>query len=139
MAISLLPASPSRADDPVNFSTKADAFVAALPTFVSETNATATQVDANASAAAVNAATAVAKAAEAVAAATSAAGASGASKWVSSSYSEGATAWSPINYQTYRARTTGSKPTDPSLDATNWALVSAGAINHFVLISQGII
>lgn len=45
MTISNLPPSPSRADDPVGFSSKMDALLGALPQFVSETNATAAAVD----------------------------------------------------------------------------------------------
>ena len=139
MTISTLPPAPSRADSPEDFSAKADAFVAALPPLVQEINADGTILNANAAIAASGANTATTKAAEAAASATAAAGAAGAAKWVSGSYSEGATAWSPLNFQTYRAKTTGSKPTDPSNDATNWALVSAGAINHFILQANGIL
>lgn len=39
MAITALPTPPSRANSPADFSTKADALLAALPTFVTETNA----------------------------------------------------------------------------------------------------
>lgn len=39
MAVTVLPTPPSRSDDPTNFTTKADAFLAALPTFVTEVNA----------------------------------------------------------------------------------------------------
>ena len=38
MAITPLPPAPQRTDDPVNFATKADAFIAALPNFVAEVN-----------------------------------------------------------------------------------------------------
>lgn len=139
MTISTLPPAPSRSDDPENFSNKADAFVASLLQLVNQINADGTILNANSVIAANAAVTAVQKAAEALASATSAAGAAGASMWVSGAYNAGVTAWSPTNYQTYRAKTTGSKPTDPSLDDTNWALVSAGAINHFVLQAAGIL
>lgn len=139
MTINALPPAPSRADDPENFSLKADAFVAALPPLVTQINADGAILNANATIASNAATTASTKASEAAASATSAAGAAGASMWVSGSYSTGATAWSPTNYQTYRAKTTGSKTTDPSLDDTNWALISAGAINHFVLQAAGIL
>jgi len=46
MTISALPAAPSRSS-PSDFSTKADAFVAALPTFVTEANALATAMNLN--------------------------------------------------------------------------------------------
>ena len=46
MTITALPAAPSTAD-PANFNTKADAFIAALGTFVSETNAVAVAMNLN--------------------------------------------------------------------------------------------
>jgi hypothetical protein len=57
MTITALPTPPSRADA-ANFSTRADVFLAALPTFVTEANATATQVTTDAAAAAAAATTA---------------------------------------------------------------------------------
>ena len=139
MTLSLMPPAPSRADDPENFSAKADSFVAAQVNLVEEFNIDLDIINSNTAIADLAADTATTKAAEALASATSAAGAAGASMWVSGSYSTGATAWSPINYQTYRAKTTGAKVTDPSNDSTNWALISAGAINHFVLQANGIL
>lgn len=59
MSITALPTPPSRADA-ANFSTRADAFLGALPTFVTEANATATQVNTDAATASAAAATAVA-------------------------------------------------------------------------------
>lgn len=44
MAITPLPTPPSR-NDPTNFATRADAFMAALPAFATETNAVAVEVD----------------------------------------------------------------------------------------------
>lgn len=48
MTISSLPTPPSRSDTPENFITKADAFIGALPTFVTETNAVAVAMNLNA-------------------------------------------------------------------------------------------
>lgn len=45
MTITALPTPPSRSDDPAGFSAKADAFLAALPTFVTEANATGSAAD----------------------------------------------------------------------------------------------
>lgn len=59
--ITALPTAPSRAD-PANFRTRADAFMAALPTFATETNAVAGEVNTNASNAATSASTATTQA-----------------------------------------------------------------------------
>lgn len=59
--ITALPTAPSRAD-PANFRTRADAFMAALPTFASETNTVAGEVNTNASNAATSASTATTQA-----------------------------------------------------------------------------
>lgn len=125
MAITPLPTPPSR-DDPANFSTRADAFLAALPDFATEANALAVDVNADAVAAAADAAAAEVAAAEAEAAANAAASASGAVKWVSgTTYAEGVVVWSPINFLSYRRKTAGGGTTDPSADSTNWAKLVA--------------
>jgi biotin carboxyl carrier protein len=59
--ITALPTAPSRAD-PANFRTRADAFMAALPTFASETNTVAGEVNTNATNAATSASTATTQA-----------------------------------------------------------------------------
>ena len=59
--ITALPDAPSRAD-PANFSTKADAFVAALPTFGTQCNAVASEVNGYATNASISAAVAIASA-----------------------------------------------------------------------------
>lgn len=58
MAISALPPSPSRLDAPDVFSDKADAFLGALPAFVTQANALQTDVNSKQSAAATSATTA---------------------------------------------------------------------------------
>jgi len=120
--ISNLPSPPSR-QDPANFADKADAFLGALPTFQSETNAAGTYIDGKAAEVEVNAATASA-------AATTAVNAVDASEWTSGgSFTEGAVVWSSVSYQTYRAKTTHSGvTTDPSLDTTNWQVISSAAV-----------
>lgn len=45
--ITALPTPPSRSDSAPNFITKSDAFIAALPTFVTQTNLVAGEVEAN--------------------------------------------------------------------------------------------
>ena len=130
---------PSRSD-PANFPARGDAYMAAQPTFQAETSAVAANVYANAVEAAASAtaadtsktaaaASASASATSAAASATSAAAsaaAAGAALWVSgTTYTAGTVVYSPISFLTYRRRTTGGGTTDPSNDATNWALASA--------------
>lgn len=98
MAITLLPTPPSRSDSPALFAERGDAFLGALPTLAQEINATVASFGT-------------------------------ATKWVSgTTYAEGASVWSPVDYQAYRRKTAGAGTTDPSADATNWALIYAGAI-----------
>lgn len=59
--ITALPTAPSRAD-PANFRTRADVFMAALPTFATETNTVAGEVNTNATNAATSASTATTQA-----------------------------------------------------------------------------
>ncbi|MFH1010336.1 MAG: hypothetical protein V1784_03775 [bacterium] len=95
-----------------------DAFLAALATFRTQLIALGTNIYNNAVDCYNNALLAAANANAAVAAAN-------ATKWVSgTTYAEGDGRWSPINYQTYRRKTAGAGTTDPSLDGTNWALIS---------------
>jgi len=117
MPISALPTPPSR-EDPANFAARGDAFLGALPTFQSQANALAVDVNDDAVSSAASAATASAAAVSAVASAN-------ATQWVSgTTYTAGAVVWSPINYLTFRRKTTGGGTTDPSLDSTNWAQVA---------------
>lgn len=110
MAITPLPTPPSR-DDPTNFSTRADAFLGALPDFATEANALAVDVSDDAAAAA--------------AAALAATAAADVTKWVSgTTYAEGVVTWSPITFYSYRRKTAGAGTTDPSADATNWSQIS---------------
>jgi hypothetical protein len=155
--ITPLPSAPNR-NDPDNFSTEADAFVAALPALVTETNAAGVYTEGQATAAAqsvtdaaaevVLAAAEVVLAADEVALATTQAGnaATSAGEAATSALAAAATAdavaWvsaasytaitsnviSPVDFGTYRAKTTHTGvATDPSADATNWTLISAGA------------
>lgn len=120
MTITALPTPPTRADA-VNFSTRADAFMAALPQFVSE---------ANADIAATNAAALLAQTS-----ATNAAASANAPIWVSgTTYAIGDVRWSPASYFTYRRKTAGAGTTDPSADTTNWAL--AGTMLLALVISS---
>lgn len=126
MAITALPTPPSRSD-PANFADRGDAFLGALPTFVTEANALATatnQNEINAELAEVNA-EAAQTAAEAAAAA--AVATANVTLWVSgTTYAIGANVYSPIDFKTYRRKTSGAGTTDPSADSTNWALIASG-------------
>lgn len=123
LQINALPTPPSR-QTPSTFSADMDAFLGALPTFRNDANTLATEVESNAATAETAAATATSKAADAVAAASAAESAANATKWISGfSYTEGDVAWSPVDYQTYRRKTTGAGTVDPSADAINWQMV----------------
>lgn len=101
------------------FADRVDAFITWLIAAVAQFGAVASNVFGNAQSAA----------ADATAAATSAAFAeavSGVTKWVSgTTYAQGACAWSPIDFRTYRRKIAGAGTTDPSADATNWLLLVA--------------
>lgn len=142
MAISALPTPPARSDAPATFISRADAFLAALPTFRTETNSLATTVEgyktdaatsatasANSATASANSATASATSAtESAASATAAANNSSAAKWVSgTTYAEGAVVWAPANYLAYRRKSAGGGTTDPSADPDKWAALTGTA------------
>lgn len=118
MPISALPTPPSR-QDPANFATRSDAFLAALPTFTTEANALASQVTSME-------ADTLSFMNQAQAAAASAATVSGVARWVTgTTYAQYAVVYSPADFKTYRKKTASSVSTvDPSADATNWALVA---------------
>jgi hypothetical protein len=133
MAITLLPTPPQRSD-PVNFATRADAFLTAIPVFAVEANTLATDVSSKqvATAASATAAASSQTAANnsqiaADASATAAAASSSATVWVSgTTYPLGNVRFSPINFLSYRRKVAGSGTTDPSNDPTNWAPLTAG-------------
>lgn len=141
MPITPLPTPPSRTV-PATFSTLADAFLSALPTFQSEANSLAAEVELNATTVTTTATTQAGiatdkagEAADSAAAAlasknsasgfvTDAAAAAGATIWVSgTTYAIGNARFSPVNFLTYRRKTAGAGTVDPSLDATNWAVL----------------
>ena len=131
-AITALPAAPDRADR-ATFSSRATAMFTALKdVFIGQISAVATNVAANATDAAANATAASGSASAASTsasnAATSAAAAgtaAGAPVWASGTFAFGDARWSPLNRLVYRYITVGggAGATDPSLDATNWALL----------------
>lgn len=125
MSITPLPSAPQPTDSTATFNTKAFAWVAALDTFTTETNALAVAVDADAAAADADAIAAAAFAATAEAAADTAVAAAGAELWVSgTTYAIGDVVWSPSTYLSYRRKTNGAGTTDPTSDSTNWELIS---------------
>lgn len=140
--ITALPTPPSRSD-PTNFNARSDAFLGALPTFVTETNTVASEVNTNAT----NAATAASNAAAsklladnsanaAASSAATAASVAGATKWISgTAYTQGQCTWSPITFLTYRCKVNTSGTTDPSADNTNWMLLSAPTILPIIYVS----
>jgi hypothetical protein len=114
--ITALPTPPSR-DDSANFPARADDFMAALPTFATETNAVAAEVNAFSDLSSSSAATAQA-----------AANSVGAVAWVSgTTYAIGNVRTSPINAFPYIRLTAGAGTTDPSADSTNWRLAAVMA------------
>jgi len=142
--ITPLPTPPSRSTDPTNFAIEADAFVAALPEFVTDANAQASYldglastVDGDATAAAASAAAAFTSENNAEAAAAAAAASADVVLWVSgTTYAVGNNVFSPLNYQTYRRKTNGAGTTDPSLDGTNWELLTFYALTPLSVIGN---
>lgn len=135
-----LPTPPSPSDSLALFNSRAFAFWAAMPGFQSQANSTASDVNDDAAAAASSAADASTKAddadafaAAALASAAAAATSAGAAPWASGSYSTGQAARSTTDYRVYIARTTGSKPTDPAADPTNWRYASANDLQLIVV------
>ncbi len=122
--ISALPTPPSTSD-PATFDTRADAFMAALPTHTTETNAASANVYANAVDAASSASASASSANAASSSAATAVSAAGATIWVSgTTYAIGDVRYSPANQKIYRRKTSGAGTTDPSADSANWGIVS---------------
>lgn len=112
-----LPTPPSR-QDPINFSTRADAFLGALPTFGTELNLVAGEVNTSASSASTSKNQAEAAASAALASANT-------TPWISgSTYAVGDVTYSSITFLSYRRKTNGAGTTDPSSDTTNWQLIA---------------
>lgn len=135
MTVSALPTPPARSD-PSTFADRGDAFLGALPQFGTELNAVQVDVNAkqlsanNSAISATDSATTASNAAiSALASKSGAEAASNAILWVSgTTYSSGTVQYSPIDFKSYRRKTTGSGTTDPSLDPTNYVPISNGAV-----------
>jgi len=127
MAIAALPTpTPTREQTEEVFVPAMNAFLGALPGFVSGANALAVEVNDNSDAASSAASSAASNAVIAQSAAGAAVAASGATVWVSgASYTANTSAAiSPVDQQTYRAKTTHSGLTlDPANDPANWTPV----------------
>lgn len=136
--ITTLPAAPDPATmTPTQFSTAAAAYVLAQKDMVPELNTWAGQVNTVAGEVSANAIAAAADAVLAEAASDAAIAVAGADLWVSGqSYALGDAAISPINLKTYRANTTTSGTTDPSLSA-DWTSTApaAGAMTYISTVN----
>jgi hypothetical protein len=121
--ITALPA-PPQTSSPSTFDTLADAWLASLPTFVNETNIVANEVLANRDTSVTQAGNASTSASNALISANNSAASASVTKWLNTtSYTQGAIVWSPINFQTYRNKVAGVNTTDPSLYPTGWQLL----------------
>jgi len=148
MSITALPDPPLRRDGPATFADKGDAFLGALPLFVTEANALEVNVNNQEAAAEASAAAALASQIAALASEQAATASRNADMWLAATnYALGVLAYSPINGRVYRRKVAGATATDPSADTTNWAIVdtslflgivsatsqAAVAGNHYVL------
>lgn len=115
---------PPSTADPDNFDTEGDAFLGSLPDFQEEMQDAKDNVFVNADIAFDNATEAQASATSAAANSALAVAAAGATVWVSgTTYALYDVRFSPINHRSYRRIIAGGGTTDPSADATNWALI----------------
>lgn len=129
--ITALPTPPSTTD-PTNFNARANAFLAALPTFATETNSVAAEVNANKVTTDNNVVTATTQAGIATTqaqiatnAATAATTTANAAAWTAGTYALNANAISQVDFLTYRKITASSSTsTDPKYDPTNWTCLT---------------
>lgn len=121
--ITTLPTPPSRSTSPSTFATQADAFVAALPEFVSDANAQASYLDGIATAADADATAAAASAAAALVSQNAAASSASAASASATTASNAATA-AAASYDSFDDRYLGPKASDPSVDNDGNALLT---------------
>lgn len=128
-SIDELPPAPAPTDSRSAFSAKSFTFFGYMSTLRTQINAVVAWIADQVLAVASGSASAVAAQIAAEAAAANASATAGVTKWVSgTTYTDGATVWSPINSVTYRRRSTGAGTTDPSLDPVNWAIPTASSL-----------
>ena len=128
MTITLLPTPVPTREDPANFSNRADAFLAALPTFAVEANETAAEINADAAAVASAIGTATSASAAAVAASSSA------STSASTASTAAGTATAASTKASQWAEKTDGQVEPDGYSAKYWALIAqahtiSGAIN----------
>ena len=117
-SITALPTAPDPDSDESTFDSAAYAWAGALPAWTDQSNSLASNVYNNAVETAANAESAAANAAAVI-------GSLGAAIWVSgTTYAIGDVRYSPANQLIYRRKTAGAGSTDPSSDATNWAVIA---------------
>ena len=129
--ITPLPSAPQRGESESVFTTKSNAWVAALPSFGAQMNVVsefcenkAIEASDSATQASGYADNSQGFANDAAASATAASLAANVVKWVVGDYNEGDVVWSPMDYQTYRSTMTQSSSTDPSEDTVGWKTIS---------------
>lgn len=136
MTISLITATPDE-NNPSTIAAQIDLFISEIKTVIPQMNTDIAGANTNATTATTQAGIAAAKAADASASATAAASAVNVSAWVSgNTYTAGQCVYSTVDFQSYRHITaTSSLTTDPSLDVTNWVLISAPPLSKLHAIA----
>lgn len=132
-----LPPAPLIGDSPEQFDEKAFPFAEALNPWGQSLNALGVATKTNAVSAHESALASEGSAAESAKSAEAAGITAGAGKWVSGkSYAEGAAVWSPMDFQTYRARQSVASSVDPAADPTNWVSIGSSLAQlHAVSLS----
>ena len=133
--ITVLPVAPARTDTPAVFNTRADAFLGALYSpFSTQMNTTIGSMNTDIAGVNADALAAAASAVDAAASATAAESSAGAVEWVSgTTYAVGYAVWSPIDFQSYRAKVITSGTVDPSAAPSVWEPIGgAGGLSYIL-------
>ncbi|MBS0508899.1 MAG: hypothetical protein JSR53_16100, partial [Proteobacteria bacterium] len=128
------------APEPTNsrevFSARTFAFYAAMAGFIAQVNAAIAWVATQLTAISGHASIASAARDDAMAAAAAASLSANAAKWVSGqAYADGALAWSPSSWQTYRRKGAGGGTIDPVNDPGSWEPIARDAVGALVSIA----